>query len=116
MSSVEQQIMDILKCPICYNIPRKTPIQSCEAGHIVCEDCRPQLITCPACRGPFVDTASSVISNIVCIVDHPCKYNTFGCSIKLKAGEIGHHEKECPERTVKCCFRGDYESISCNAQ
>ena len=111
MSSIEQQISDILKCPICYKIPRVVPIRNCEAGHIICEECRPQVLVCPTCRGPFADTTNNVVDSISQILLHPCKYATFGCNMKMKADEIENHEKDCFERTIYCCFRGDTVKI-----
>ena len=107
MPTFEEQILDILKCPVCYLVPRAVPVATCVVGHAVCEDCRPRLVHCPTCRGPFVVASNTILNKICEIVPHYCKYRTFGCNTKLTSDEIKHHETECPERTVKCCFRGD---------
>ena len=41
---------DILECPVCYATIKQTPIYQCRNGHVVCENCRPRLTTCPTCR------------------------------------------------------------------
>ena len=43
-------------CPVCLDTmapPKK--ILECERGHLICEDCmkRPEIKTCPTCRGPL---------------------------------------------------------------
>ena len=43
-------------CPVCLEMmapPKK--IFECERGHLICENCmnRPEIRTCPTCRGPL---------------------------------------------------------------
>ena len=114
MSTFEDQLLDILKCPVCYQVPRprSQPVSNCIAGHTICESCRPRVQECPTCRRPFMATTNTVINNICQIVPHHCKYRTFGCQVKLNSDQIDQHESECPERTVNCCFRGDVNNCS----
>ena len=41
-----------LKCPVCFD-PCTSPIYSCDAQHMVCSTCRPQLDKCPECRARY---------------------------------------------------------------
>ena len=41
--SMLTELEEWLECKICYTIPRKIPIFSCEAGHIIC---RPRSVRC----------------------------------------------------------------------
>ena len=43
-------LKDILECPVCLKIPTEIPIFQCNAGHIHCKECRPNLTRCPMCR------------------------------------------------------------------
>ena len=46
----DDDINDLIECPICLTIPYEGPIYQCESGHIVCKDCHPKLKECPQCR------------------------------------------------------------------
>ena len=45
-----EDIRDDIECPVCLKIPNDIPIYQCDAGHIHCKDCRPNLTRCPICR------------------------------------------------------------------
>ena len=105
MSTFEEQVSEILCCPVCYRPPRKAPVSCCVHGHIVCEACSSKLIFCPLCRGNLHFNKNTVASKICLILSHKCKFDSLGCDVKLKLGEIEDHEACCPERTVKCPFR-----------
>ena len=49
---------ELIECPVCcedLGAPR-TIFQCCQ-GHPVCSSCRPRLVLCPSCRGPFMGRA-----------------------------------------------------------
>ena len=46
----DDDLKDLLECPICLTIPNEGPIYQCENGHIVCKDCHPKVKECPQCR------------------------------------------------------------------
>ena len=109
MDNFMDQLQEILQCPVCYNLPRQLPIQSCPAGHIICQDCRPSVGLCPTCRvGPLFST-NTVAGNLVSIMAHKCKFNALGCNVRLPLDEIAQHEKYCVQRTVICPFRGEFK-------
>ena len=93
-----------LECPVCYKIPRDVPIPCCEAGHIVCQDCRKRVTDCPTCRGRLESNTSSLAASQVMFVNHKCKFSFLGCNVKMKLEDIIHHEKVCPERTITCPY------------
>ena len=41
MASFQEQVEELMECPVCFKIPRRMPIECCRFGHLVCEDCRP---------------------------------------------------------------------------
>ena len=92
-----------LECPVCFNVPRDLPIPQCPSGHIVCKDCRRYLSECPTCRRRlFANNNSSIAAFLIDHIPHKCKFNEFGCEEKGLLCDLKIHEKECPERTVKC--------------
>ena len=94
-----------MPCFVCYNIPRDVPIPCCEAGHIVCQDCRRRFMVCPTCRGRLESNTNSLAARQVMLVRHKCKFSFYGCDVKMKLKEIVNHEKHCPERTITCPHR-----------
>ena len=96
------QVEESLECPVCYRIPRELPIPSCVAGHIVCQPCRSKVTECPTCRGKFNSNTSNLAAKLILVASHKCKFNFYGCEMKMKLEEIIQHEKVCPERTIYC--------------
>ena len=39
-----------LECPVCWSVPKSTPIYQCGNGHLLCKDCKPRLSECPICK------------------------------------------------------------------
>ena len=105
MSTFEEEVYEILSCPVCYKLPRQAPISCCARGHIVCEICSTKLIFCPMCRGALHFNQNTVASQICLIASHKCKYEQMGCLQRLKLGKLEEHESNCPERTMHCPFR-----------
>ena len=93
-----------LECPICFTIPRDTPVPCCEAGHIVCKPCRLKIEKCPICRRDFGNNTSTLASSQIALMDHRCKYSVFGCKVRQSLEKIVEHEKTCPDRTVICPY------------
>ena len=104
MAESLSKIGESLECPVCYKIPRDLPIPCCEVGHIVCQDCRRRVTDCPTCRGKLLSNTNSLAGSLIILVDHKCKFSSFGCEVKMKFEEIVHHEKTFPERTIFCPF------------
>ena len=125
MDNFSDNVMQILECPVCFNVPRVIPIASCSFGHIgkfpliqlitflikilyilsVCENCRPRVIHCPVCRGCLHYNQNTVAGQICLIADYKCKYQNQGCPVKKRIQEIDAHERKCPERLIQCPFR-----------
>ena len=45
----EDQMRDF-QCPVCLEMPRKSPVYQCKNGHCVCRGCYKKLTNCPVCR------------------------------------------------------------------
>ena len=50
---------------------------------------------------------NTVAGHLCSIIEHPCKYQVFGCTAQMGLDAIDAHERVCAERTVKCPFRED---------
>ena len=96
-----------LECPVCFNIPRDLPIPSCSSGHIVCRPCKKRVTECPTCRQPMpANMTNSLAGALVEQVQHSCKFSGQGCEVKMMLKDLVAHEKECPDRTIKCPWPG----------
>ena len=45
-----KELKDILECPVCLIPPTSGPVYRCENGHLLCNQCRDKVETCPECR------------------------------------------------------------------
>ena len=96
-----------LECPVCFNIPRDLPIPSCPSGHIVCRPCKTRVNDCPTCRQPMPpNMTNSLAGALIEQVQHKCKFADQGCKVKMMLKDLVTHEKECPDRTIKCPWPG----------
>jgi len=93
-----------LECPVCFMIPRESPIPCCPAGHIICVSCRTHVTLCPTCRRGYSSNTSSVVASLLEVIPHKCKYSVYQCDIKLNLADIVKHEEKCEERTINCPY------------
>ena len=60
--------LDLLKCPLCENIPLKYRMVFCDNGHLVCVSCRSQMKDpdkCPVCQGALVSRRNYLYEKII---------------------------------------------------
>lgn len=97
--------VDILDCPVCYK--RLTPpIQTCENGHGVCEDCRKNLTSCGLCRKNFSTGSNTLLNQMVERIPLNCKYGPEGCNQLLRFNTVADHEKICKYKKENCLICG----------
>lgn len=47
----EQQLQEVIECPICFVVPANGPIFMCKSnGHTICSECVQKVRKCPLCR------------------------------------------------------------------
>ena len=98
-----ENLQEDLNCPVCFKIPRTTPIYQCKEGHIHCKECHPRLQNCPVCRSNILDTRSLIAEKMISKLPLQCIYSDVGCEEdKMTLDETKEHEKECLFRPVKC--------------
>ena len=98
-----EDLREDLECPVCFVIPKSGPIYQCEAGHIHCKSCHPQLHECPVCRGPIGNMRSLMTEKIIAKLPTKCSFAEYGCLEDEKLPEeMLLHEKCCNFRLIKC--------------
>ena len=107
-----EELREDLECPVCFVIPKSGPIYQCEAGHIHCKLCHPQLHECPVCRGPIGNMRSLMTEKIIAKLPRKCVFAEYGCLEDEKLPEeMLLHEKCCNFRLIKCISVGCNEDV-----
>jgi hypothetical protein len=96
------QLIEIVECPVCMEVPRNGPIHQCKNGHVVCNKCKPKLRRCPSCREP-IDARSLKIEQLVDLVPGPFKFSQSGCKTELVPSLLRNHEIDCKTKCVMQC-------------
>ena len=64
-SDFEDNIRDLLECPVCTETIKSLPVYQCANGHALCNDCIEKLNNCPICRNDSSLVRSLKLENIV---------------------------------------------------
>ena len=110
---VIRELKQALECKICYNTMTDKIFQ-CKIGHLICERCKSQCISCPYCK-ESIDTRSIFLENLLQNFTVKCPYPK--CSIKCKYGDLKNHTNTCKHKPISCPFCNDkispdHESIT----
>ena len=98
-----EEVQDELQCPVCFKVPRTTPVYQCKEGHIHCKDCHPKLKNCPVCRSNVLDIRALTAEKWISKTPLKCSYHDSGCDEKeMVLNECNEHEKDCKYRPMKC--------------
>lgn len=74
----QQELTSLFECPICFDYVLP-PILQCQAGHLVCKQCRQQLSLCPTCRGSLTPNIRNLaMEKVASAVLFPCKVRMRG--------------------------------------
>nr|XP_013797763.1 PREDICTED: E3 ubiquitin-protein ligase SIAH2 [Apteryx mantelli mantelli] len=96
------ELTSLFECPVCFDYVLP-PILQCQAGHLVCNQCRQKLSLCPTCRGSLTPSIRNLaMEKVASAVLFPCKYATTGCSLTLHHTEKPEHEDICEYRPYSC--------------
>ncbi|XP_023589616.1 E3 ubiquitin-protein ligase SIAH2 [Trichechus manatus latirostris] len=96
------ELTSLFECPVCFDYVLP-PILQCQAGHLVCNQCRQKLSCCPTCRGALTPSIRNLaMEKVASAVLFPCKYATTGCSLTLHHTEKPEHEDICEYRPYSC--------------
>lgn len=100
-----EDLREYFECPVCYEVPRAPPIYACSQGHMLCGQCRPQLLTCPLCRIPLENLTRLFFAERMLEERIPlaCSNSGLGCKVELISERIKRHElDECPFGILRC--------------
>lgn len=102
VSPQHHELTSLFECPVCFDYVLP-PILQCQAGHLVCNQCRQKLSCCPTCRGALTPSIRNLaMEKVASAVLFPCKYATTGCSLTLHHTEKPEHEDICEYRPYSC--------------
>nr|CAD7269526.1 unnamed protein product [Timema shepardi] len=82
-----------------YMVP---PIVLCESGHNICDQCRPKLPICPACRRPFLEARNIALETLAQGLRYPCRNRHLGCPEVYPMALISKHHLMCQHRPYEC--------------
>ncbi|MEQ2309336.1 hypothetical protein AMECASPLE_037626 [Ameca splendens] len=67
------ELTALFECPVCFDYVLP-PILQCQAGHLVCNQCRQKLSCCPTCRGPLSPSIRNLaMEKVASTLPFPCK-------------------------------------------
>jgi hypothetical protein len=107
MDKYQERLQEVMRCPVCLDLPRGGEAYVCINGHIVCETCKEKVVAmCPVCRVsalwsicPFYKRiAAEFLSQIRAV----CAYTASGCRHKLDLFLVSRHEEKCYYRPIYC--------------
>ena len=96
---LEQSLLKNLECPVCleYMTP---PIYLCNNGHNICNECRPNLQSCPNCRQEILQARNYALEDLCLKLNYPCKYE--GCKEMFTGQLIKEHQAVCSCGSHNC--------------
>jgi len=98
----QQDLCSLFECPVCFDYVLP-PILQCQAGHLVCQHCRPKLTCCPTCRGPLGGNIRNLaMEKVASTIMFPCKYQQSGCPASMLHTQKADHEEACEFRPYSC--------------
>lgn len=108
MEEDDEEMMEHLKCPICLDYPRRSPLYSCENGHIICDECSNRSVadSCAVCRSdsPKIRNvfAERFLEQKLKTREFQCRNQASGCSFKALMKFLTKHENSCEFKPI-CC-------------
>ena len=97
-----EEIQDAIECVICLDIPKSDPVYQCTNGHILCSICHKRVIDCPICKIELGSIRSLAIEKVLAKYPRCCKFECYGCDVKLNKDELQTHETVCKYRAAGC--------------
>ena len=60
-------LLELLECPVCFEVTRTGPVFNCRNGHLICSACKPKVKSCPVCRSVDLDCRNVFIEKFVSV-------------------------------------------------
>lgn len=88
------ELTALFECPVCFDYVLP-PILQCQAGHLVCNQCRQKLSCCPTCRGPLTPSIRNLaMEKVASTLPFPCKVRTKKRAPTFSVFTDLHHARE----------------------
>ncbi|CAA6665384.1 unnamed protein product [Spirodela intermedia] len=97
--------LDVLECPICYEI-MDPPIFQCQNGHITCSSCCAKMNRCHSCLLPLGPTRCLALEKVVESIKVPCPYAGNGCGEIVGYAQRDAHKAACSHAPCHCPIAG----------
>ena len=97
-----EDIQDAIECVICLDIPKNDPVYQCNHGHILCNECHARVTDCPICKVKLGRTRALVVEKVLAKYPRCCKFEDYGCNVKLPKEQLQTHENVCVHKTLNC--------------
>lgn len=82
------ELTALFECPVCFDYVLP-PILQCQAGHLVCNQCRQKLSCCPTCRGPLTPSIRNLaMEKVASTLPFPCKVRKYRVALNPKYADI----------------------------
>jgi len=95
-----RKLRDKVECPVCYEVPKQSPIHVCSNGHIICHKC--YRMDCPTCRIRMMGATSLLAVAVIEGIEHDCEWE--GCGERHSLEKLGEHMAKCLHRQVECPY------------
>ena len=105
--SLEEYLAEKLKCPVCMEAIRDSPVFLCTNGHELCHTCRDRIKRegkpCPKCRSELTNVRARALERILDELPKiVCRHE--GCTFARSDTQLvkKHEEQECRLKPVTC--------------
>lgn len=99
--SVNDRIVALFECPVCYEY-LAPPIYQCKNAHNICSKCKQLVTKCPTCGEIYLNSRSVFVEQIAEQLLYPCRNLEVGCCEKHSLQDIEKHHEVCSHRMYEC--------------
>ncbi|ELR49756.1 E3 ubiquitin-protein ligase SIAH2, partial [Bos mutus] len=98
------ELTSLFECPVCFDYVLP-PILQCQAGHLVCNQCRQKLSCCPTCRGALTPSIRNLaMEKVASAVLFPCKQSSSELLMLLLAPKWKESEFSNDCLVINICY------------
>lgn len=109
------ELTALFECPVCFDYVLP-PILQCQAGHLVCNQCRQKLSCCPTCRGPLTPSIRNLaMEKVASTLPFPCKVRNHRVKILNSKQKVAVNVCKQDARYLQRCFSQLYviNNVAC---
>lgn len=102
-AELNRTLLKLLECPVCLEY-MQPPIHHCKRGHLVCQNCKLRLDSCPYCRSRLCESRNLAMEQVAESLLYPCEFHNAGCKKQILLKDKLAHENNCEFRIYNCFF------------